>query len=324
VSLELLRLLEGNDVSGPIAPGVCSDPEPANDLAASPPTPLDVTQACLVALVYALAIRDIDVADLAQRLRTSPYVVARGRALSTLLAQASRVADVTSLPDLIFDFENALRTMRSQKGNPREPDVLREAGPEDASQVAANRELWMLHIIDGLFGAACRDVDIAHVLLEWSKRSRSLGASETIVAWLDKLRELSQADLLTRLAAMKSVDWWNRFAAAALILHIDDGNPVVLLRVHLNLLPLSKTRLLATTWVHTVCGSLERAWRRAATRRFSLVSPNVVVPRILEACAIQEESWAKIAALFLAAAHAVDAPVPKEAMTLADSLVSQR
>jgi hypothetical protein len=297
--------------------GSCSYLEPSEKVLESNPTPLEFSQAGLIALAQSVGIPLRQFEQLLQRLRVAPYAAVRFRLAESELAEEIATGDVAGVVDLIAALITALVSSRREResGEPLWIPHPSEGVPDTVvgAQAWADPDFWILQLCNALLASATVVSRIAGAIVTWHARAQALRAPVAVTEWIGAVQQLADRDERAWLAALRNSagHWSERIVAAALILNREAPDAQLLLQAHATLLELHDWTI-ANQFEAGVCRAVSRAWREAATKRsFTLCAPRVHVPDILEACDSAGESWTKAARIFLAAAAAVDFRVPE-------------
>jgi hypothetical protein len=296
--------------------GSCSYLEPSERVLDVNPTPLEFSQAGLIALAQSVGVPLREFAPILQRLRVAPYASVRFRVVESELAEAISTGNVAGVVDLVAALIATLIASREERDS-GEPLWVPKPAIERESLVNAREwmdpDFWILQLCNALLALATAGSPIVSGIGTWHARAQAVRAPAALYEWIRSIEQLAGRDERTWLAALRnsSGHWSERIVAGALILDGQAPDARFILRAHDALLELHESAL-ANQFEAGVCRAVSHAWREAATKRpFALCAPRVHVPHILEACDSAGDSWTKAARIFLAAAPAVDLRVPQ-------------
>jgi tetratricopeptide (TPR) repeat protein len=296
--------------------GSCSYLEPSERILDVNPTPLEFSQAGLIAIARSAGVPLQEFAALLQRLRVAPYASVRFRVVESELAEAMATGNVARVVDLVATLIAALIASREERDGGK-PLWVPKPETELDSLVNAQEwlapDFWILQLCNALLALAAAGSPIGSGISTWHAQAQSVRAPAAVCEWIRFVEQLAGRDGRAWLAALRSSSghWSGRIVAAALILDGESPDARLILEAHATLLELHEWAL-ASQFEAGVCRALSHAWREEATKRpFALRAPRVHVPFILEACDSVGISWTKAAKIFLAAAAAVDLRVPE-------------
>ena len=296
--------------------GSCSYLEPSERILEVNPTPLEFSQAGLIALARSAGVRLQEFAPLLQRLRVAPYASVRFRVVESELAEAMATGNVAGVVDLVARLIAALIASREERdgGTPLwvpKPEIELDSLVSEQQWMAP--DFWILQLCNALLALAAAGSPIGSGISTWHAEAHTVRAPAAVCEWIRFIEQLAASDGSAWLATLRSSSghWSGRIVAAALILDGESPDARLMLEAHATLLELHEWAL-ASQFEAGVCRALSHAWREEATKRpFGLRAPRLHVPRMLEACNSVGEFWTKAARIFLAAAPAVDVRVPE-------------
>jgi tetratricopeptide (TPR) repeat protein len=296
--------------------GSCSYLEPSERILDVNPTPLEFSQASLIALAQSAGVPLQEFAPLLQRLRVAPYASVRFRVAESELAEAIATGNVAGVVDLVAALIAALIASREERDSGKPlwvPNPEIELGSLVNAREWTDPDFWILQLCNALLALAAAGSPIMSGIGTWHARAQAVRAPAAIYEWIRSVEQLAGRNERTWLAALRDSagHWSERIVAAALILDGEAPDARFILQAHATLLELHEWAL-AHQFEAGVCRAVSHAWREEATKRpFTLRAPRVHVPHILEACDSTGDSWTKAARIFLAATPAVDLRVPE-------------
>lgn len=294
-----------------LPPGACSNLEATEKLRDLEPTPLDLSKANLLIFAQASGVPLTEFADVVASLYKSAFPLARFRFIDAQLNESLNASDVRMLPSHIAELIGTLGEIRRQN---TEPVASADSPAHQPTLAQSDPEFWMLNLCNGLLALVDHPHDIIEVLETWRGEVIRLKAPPALLHWIDELTLIARSSPRQMLSALVNDDHWSkRVATAALILATEGADPRMLLRAHAHFL-MHENNLVFSQLLNRACAAVAAAWRRATERRFALIAPNLNVPSMINACDAVGAPQRKLANIFLAAAPAVDLPIPPEFM----------
>jgi hypothetical protein len=313
--------------------GSCSFLEPSKRVLDVNPTPLQFSQASLIALAQSAGLPSNEFAPLLEELRVAPFASVRFRVAESELAEAITTGNVASVVDLVAALIAALIGSREERDSGRplwEPKPRIETDSLITAREWVDPDFWILQLCNALLALVAVGSRIGSSVATWQAQAKAARAPAAVREWIHSVEQLAARDERAWLSALRNASehWSERIVAAALILGTEAPDARLMVHAHVTLLELHKWSL-ASQFESGVCRAVSHAWRQQATQRsFSLRAPRLNVPSIMEACDDTGHSWAKAARILLAAAPAVDILVPEpiisEVRQLSEELEADR
>ncbi|MHB8544890.1 MAG: hypothetical protein ACYC9S_12950 [Leptospirales bacterium] len=295
-------------------PGMCSNPDPNEQIVNLNPTPIDFSWIQLVQLEVEAGERVV-YTSMRRRLSTSPYALVR---LSIADLEIRLCLKSGELSDYVLHVVAALKawdTLRDRKEAGLEVWEPDEAPPVTPDTVRAV-ETASSYCLAGLLRLRSLGNNLADLLSGWRRAAVDADFGSEFVQWFEFLLSLSEAGVAEARSVLQSPRRkpFEQAAAAHFVAMNDASGPDDVMAAHLTLLTTvaaSVPKTLFPLFEHDVASLIERDWRRIGGRRFLLRSPLTTAPAILAACGSNARGWVKCAEIILAAEPATRWRLPK-------------
>jgi hypothetical protein len=287
--------------------GMCSNPEPNEEIGNLRPTPLDLNWIHLCELedehlgtseAYSIA---------RSRLEVTEYPSLRFRVAHLALTKAIRGRDLSGIPAIAQTMANGVELLPAFLSQGGEGILDREQ--PGARQVEAVGLQFGLDFLAGALLAVDRGdrEQIRQIVAEWRERSARLPSADAFRAWLEAAEALLGlgAHELKKIHGDSQAERDTRLLAMVLLALEDALEPELRFAVHCSLVGLFGEGLWKNALGSHLCKHIVEAWRGHAALPATLRAPRVSVPQILSALEDESEGWRKAARVLLAASLAV-------------------
>jgi tetratricopeptide (TPR) repeat protein len=309
------------------APGTCSNLDPPTKVKEYNPTPIAMTQCGLLRAAQEAGLPLQPFQSLINALRIAPYPLARVSLAQLLLDGGIEKGEVDRLvPDLVL-FSLAKSDSDAQKSADIGQWLPYERPSGQAESLilsAVDADFWQLEFCLALLSIAAHRLEMASKLRFWQDDAIAAGAAQTVIQWLTSTAELehSTAQSVFRVLRDAEVHWSSRLAAVAILLGRPKIDPIFTLQAHVDVLVFADWA--GAAWVASpLCRAVAQAWKTACEQPVTLYRPAAGIPPLLHACNEPDESWGKVARMFLAATALVEVSVPEDIIRRAQRLADR-
>jgi hypothetical protein len=296
---------DGADSSLEPQPGMCSNPDPNEQIANLNPTPIDFSWLHLVQIEAELDETAV-YASMRSRLSTSPYAAVRMEMAELEIRRCLQTGQLGDYISQIVALLKGLRVLQIRREETDskiwEPDEGTSPKPDSAAAV----EVASVYCVAGLLSLGSRGHDTADLFATWRQGAFDADFGGAFLEWFDFLLSISKADLTGARSVLQDLSRkpFERAAAAYFVRANYASGPDDVMAAHLTLLTTmvkGMPKKLLPSLEYDVATLMERDWRRMVERRFAIRSPAVSIPAILAACDSDARGWAKCADIIVAA-----------------------